>query len=76
MKKDYNFLIDTGLKKLSSEIETVKTLIVDSIDGKLGSMKEWINQMNHIMSMTSLLDQQDEIDRYSLSLIGSKPKAD
>ena len=28
------------------------------------------------MSLTSLLDQQDEIDRYSLSLIGSKPKPD
>ena len=40
---------------------------------EMQQVKSWINLMNQVMELSSVLDVQDEIDRSTLSLIGQKP---
>ena len=56
MKKDYNDQIETLKKAIMGDIEKIKVEMDDAIEPKLVHIKQWIEHMNQVMSLTSLLD--------------------
>ena len=43
-----------------------------SFDRKIEELKQWMCKMTEVINLSCLLDQQDELDKQSLSLVGQK----